>query len=238
MAAAAPSLLVLGASGKSGSRVLARALERGWRVTAFVRNAERLPAPLRARVAVVVGDLNDAAAVRAAVRAARPAALVDASSALPFGHDKGAAPNSADRGVLLDAVIATLAEDGRLAETNFIIVGGQLVPEPGGTINTLFARVLEFLLRCVVAPGPWAAVDRAIARLWASPPQLRFTMLRMGEMREMPPHGTPLKFEATTGGNYPKSAVSYDDVADAIVELAEDDRRPGEWSRKASYLNY
>jgi len=233
------SLLVLGATGKCGRRVLLRALARGWRCSAFVRNPARLPEALRAQLAdVFVGDLNDAAAVARAVRGARPDALVDASSALPFGHDKGAAPNSADRAVLLDAVIATLAEDGRLADTNFIIVGGQLVPEPGGTINTLFARVLEFLLRYIVAPGPWAAVDRAIARLWASPPQLRFTMLRMGEMREMPPRGTPLKFERTTGGNFPKSAVSYDDVADAIVELAEDGQRPGEWSRKATYLNY
>jgi hypothetical protein len=99
-----------------------------------------------------------------------PDALVDASSALPFGHDKGAAPNNADRGVLLDTVLASLADSGRLADTRFIIVGGQLVPEPGGTINTFVARVLEFLLRYVIAPGPWAAGDRAVQRLWASPP--------------------------------------------------------------------
>ena len=232
-------LLVFGASGKTGSRVLARALDRGWRCFALVRSPERLPAGLRARLsAVFVGDLNDAASVARAIRAARPDALVDASSALPFGHDKGAPPNNADRGVLLDAVVATLAEDGRLADTNFVIVGGQLVPEPGGTINTLFARILEFLLRYVVAPGPWAAVDRAIARLWASPPALRFTMLRMGQMEVAPSRGE-LRFEPTTGGNYPRCAVSYDDVADAIVAfVAQDAAKPGPWGRKAVYLNY
>ena len=108
----------------------------------------------------------------------------------------------------------------------------------GGTINTLFARILEFLLRYVVAPGPWAAVDRAIARLWASPPALRFTMLRMGQMEVAPSRGE-LRFEPTTGGNYPRCAVSYDDVADAIVAfVAQDAAKPGPWGRKAVYLNY
>ena len=45
-------------------------------------------------------------------------------------------------------------------------------------------------------------------------------MLRMGPMLETPPRGA-LRCEATTGGNFPRSAVSYDDVADAIVALGE-----------------
>lgn len=239
-AAAGRTILVLGASGKTGRRVCELALARSWRVAAFVRNAERLPIALRAheRVTVVVGNLNTAADVADAVRSARADAVVDASSALPFGHDKGAAPNDADRSVLLHAVVDTLAAEGRLADCAFIIVGGQLVPEPGGTINTLFARVLEWLLRVVVAPRQWAAVARTIEWLWASPPELRFTMLRMGQMEEAASHGT-LRPESTEGREaYPRGAVAYDDVAACIVALAEDERRPGPWSRRAVYLNY
>ena len=69
-------------------------------------------------------------------------------------------------------------------------------------------------------------------------PQLRFTMLRMGQMEVAPSRGE-LRFEPTTGGNYPRCAVSYDDVADAIVAfVAQDAAKPGPWGRKAVYLNY
>ena len=79
-------LLVFGATGSTGRRVLEHALARGLAVHAFVRNAARVPEALRPRLAgVVVGNLNDAAAVAAAVRSVRPDAIVDASSALPIG---------------------------------------------------------------------------------------------------------------------------------------------------------
>lgn len=78
--------------------------------------------PLRDRVTLVVGDLCDGAAVAAAVKAARPTAVVDASSALPFGHAPGAPPNSADRGVLLKSTVAALGEDGRLSDCVLLVV--------------------------------------------------------------------------------------------------------------------
>ena len=62
-------------------------------------------------------------------------------------------------------------------------------------------------------------------------------MLRMGQMLETPPRGA-LRCEATTGGNFPRSAVSYDDVADAIVALTGESAQPGPWARRACYLNY
>jgi hypothetical protein len=63
-----------------------RASERGWAVAAFVRNPDKVPEALRAKVA-------------AAVRSSRPDAIVDASSALPFGHAKGQPANNADRSI-------------------------------------------------------------------------------------------------------------------------------------------
>jgi uncharacterized protein YbjT (DUF2867 family) len=66
-AAAEPhKVLVMGATGGTGRQLLAQALERGYEVTAFVRNPARLPPDPRVRVAV--GDVLDYASVDAAVR--------------------------------------------------------------------------------------------------------------------------------------------------------------------------
>jgi hypothetical protein len=80
------TMLIYGATGKAGRLVMERALERGWAVAAFVRNPDKVPEALRAKATVIKGDLCDAAAVSAAVRSSRPDAIVDASSALTFGH--------------------------------------------------------------------------------------------------------------------------------------------------------
>ena len=60
-------MLIYGATGKAGRLVMERALERGWAVVAFVRNPDKVPEALRAKVTVIKGDLCDAAAVSAAV---------------------------------------------------------------------------------------------------------------------------------------------------------------------------
>lgn len=59
-------VLVLGATGRAGSAVVARALARGLRVTAFVRRPERL-GDVADHVEVVVGDALDPEAVRGAM---------------------------------------------------------------------------------------------------------------------------------------------------------------------------
>jgi uncharacterized protein YbjT (DUF2867 family) len=43
-------MLIYGATGKAGRLVMERALERGWSVAAFVRNPDKVPEALRAKV--------------------------------------------------------------------------------------------------------------------------------------------------------------------------------------------
>ena len=111
-----------------------------------MRNPDKVPAAVRSKVTIVKGDLCDAAAVSQAVRSSRPDAIVDASSALPFGHAKGQPANSADRGILTKATVETLEKEGRLSDCVLLIVGGQLVPEPGGTINKWSVAALAWVL--------------------------------------------------------------------------------------------
>lgn len=60
-------LLVVGASGRTGRHLVEQALERGYGVTAFVRDRSRLPIE-DPRLTVVEGDVLDADAVGRAVR--------------------------------------------------------------------------------------------------------------------------------------------------------------------------
>lgn len=72
---ASKSLFVVGASGSTGKRVVEAALAAGaWKVTAFVRTPSKIPDALRSNpsLTVVVGDVNDASGVKAAVVSAKP----------------------------------------------------------------------------------------------------------------------------------------------------------------------
>lgn len=60
-------ILILGATGGTGRRLVDEALERGWTVTALVRDPARLPIQ-HERLRIVKGDVLDAGAVDAAVQ--------------------------------------------------------------------------------------------------------------------------------------------------------------------------
>jgi len=228
-------MLVYGATGKAGHLVVERAVMQGWAVSAFVRNPDKIPEALRSKVTIVKGNLRDAASISAAVRSCRPHAIVDASSSLPFGHAKGQPANNADRGVITKATVETLNADGRLSDCVLLIIGGQLFPEPGGTINSLPAAAMAWVLRTFVARKGWREIEQA--QRWCfegTPPAFRFVCARMGQMVEAPSRGT-LRPQATLN-NIQHGSVSYVDVAEALVQLASDDERT--WERKALFFNY
>lgn len=229
------TMLIYGATGKAGRLVMERALAEGWAVAAFVRNPDKVPEALRAKVTLLKGDLCDGATVLAAVRASRPDAIVDASSALPFGHAKGQPANDADRGIFTKATVEALQADGRLGDCVLIVVGGQLLPEPGGTIEAWSVAALAWALRNVVARKPWSEAEAWLRWCFEeAPPAFRFVYARMGPMLEQPTRGT-LRAEPTKD-NIQHGSVSYCDVADALVRLAGDAERT--WERKALFFNY
>jgi hypothetical protein len=229
------TMLIYGATGKAGRLVMERALEAGWAVAAFVRNPDKVPEAVRAKVTVVKGDLCDAAAVSAAVRSSRPDAIVDASSMLPFGHAKGQPANNADRSILTKATVEALQADGRLASCVLVIVGGQLLPEPGGTIEKWSVAAMAWVIRNVVARKAWREAEDLVRWCFeGAPPAFRFVYARLGQMVEQPSRGA-LRAEPTKG-NIQHGSASYCDVADALVRLAGDAERT--WERKALFFNY
>ena len=228
-------MLVYGATGKAGNLVVESALKRGWAVSAFVRNPDKVPEALRSKVTIVKGDLNDASNISAAIRSCRPNAIVDASSQLPFGHAKGQPANNADRSVITKATAEALDADGRLGDCVLLIVGGQLLPEPGGTINSWSVAALAWVLKTFVARQGWREIEQMLVWLFeGSPPAFRFVYCRMGMMVEAPSRGTLIA--EPTLNNIQHGDVSYIDVAEAFVTLASDEER--KWERKALFFNY
>jgi nucleoside-diphosphate-sugar epimerase len=229
------TMLIYGATGKAGRLVVERALRSGWAVSAFVRNPDKVPEALRAMVTLLKGNLNDAESVASAVRSSRPDAIVDASSALPFGHAKGQPANDADRGLVTKATVSALEADGRLGDCVLLVVGGQLIPEPGGTIEKWSVALFAWVLRNIVARKPVREAEQLLRWCFQeSPAAFRFVYVRMGQMVEEPSRGT-LRAEPTKG-NIQHGKASYCDVADAFVELAGDAART--WERKALFFNY
>jgi len=229
------TMLVYGGTGKAGHLVVQRALMQGWAVSAFVRNPDKVPEALRSKVTIVKGDLCDAASISAAVRSCRPSAIVDASSALPFGQAKGQPAKNADRGVILKATVEALDADGRLTDCVLLIIGGQLFPEPGGTINSRSVAAMAWVLRTFVARKGWRETEQVLRWCFeGTPSAFRFVYARLGQMVEAPARGT-LRAEATLN-NIQHGNVSYIDVADALVLLASDEERT--WERKALFFNY
>jgi len=229
------TMLVYGATGRAGRLVVERALSDDWAVSAFVRNPDKLPAALRPKVTPVKGDLGDAAAVSAAVRSTRPNAIVDASSALPFGHAKGQPANNADRGIITKATVQALEADGRLADCVLLIIGGQLIPEPGGTISKWPVAATAWVARTFLMPKQFReAVEAVHWSFQQAPSEFRFVYARLGSMVEQPSRGS-LRAEPTPN-NIQRGSASYCDVADVLVRLASDETRT--WERKAVFFNY
>lgn len=129
-------LLVLGATGKTGQFVVRQALERGCRVTVFVRDPARLGIQ-HAALAVVTGDINDPAPLDAAL-AARPDAVVSALG-ITVKQD-GATP-------LADGTRHVLAAMERQGVRRFVVVSSLGAGDSRGQGNLLARLLQKYLLR-------------------------------------------------------------------------------------------
>jgi hypothetical protein len=228
-------MLVFGATGRTGLLVVKKALAEDWNVFAFVRSPERFPIGLRKRVTMIQGDLNNDADVAGAIRRAKPNSIIDASSALPFGHESGRPPNNADRAVFARCVADTLTSENMLDSCVFLIVGGILLPEPGGTILGYVPRFLACFFSCLLR-GEWTRTRHFLQWMFEeSNPNFKFIYARMGPLLDQPHRGA-LMVRSTRDGVAPDS-VSYCDLADSLVSLS-DPAHGKPWYRQAIYFNY
>jgi len=193
-------LFILGATGGIGGELVKQALERGHRVTAFVRSPQKL-GQARAGLSIVQGNVLDANAMAAALD----------------GHDAVlstlGAPGPAKNTIVSDGARATLAAMKAAGLRRLLVVGVAVLFPEGGILASLLRNTLlrniaadhAEMERIVTASG----LDWTIAR----PPRLTNGRRRQryGITDDHLPPGS--------GGG--AAAISRADVADFLLNEVE-----------------
>lgn len=144
-----PLVLVAGATGKTGSLVVAQLKEKGYPVRAFVRNAARAAERLGPDVEAAVGDLRDPASISAAMDGV-DAVINAAGSGVPAADDN--MPEHVDfEGArnLADAAAAAGVH-------HYVLVSSMGVTDDEHELNRMFNNILIWKRKgeeAVVASG-------------------------------------------------------------------------------------
>jgi hypothetical protein len=260
-AAAAPaarslSLFLLGASGRTGIPFLHRALERGHKVTAYVRDAKKLPKDLTANplLTCVEAQLDDQAALNAAIARARPAVLLSmlASDQKPHtGMSNGAkgiiAGVKANRAAPAAAAAGEAKGDGAAAPAApvfsspppLILIGGWGAGGPSEAMvaqSNIFNRAIigtfKLFMKQVVADFQLgvSTVEQAkqegvLRAMWIQPP-----LLTNGPFTGKYDAGTPAELQKRMST---WDTISRADIADLALKLAE---RAGEGEELPEFI--
>jgi putative NADH-flavin reductase len=191
-------LFVLGATGGTGQAIVAQALERGHRVTAFVRSPDKLGPP-RDGLTVVRGDPLDQAALAAA---------------LP-GHDGVLSalgpPGPRKTTISGDAARSTVAAMNATGLRRLLVVGVAVLFTDIGLLPAIIRRTF---LRHV-------ADDSAVMERIVTASDLDWTIVRPPRLTNGPRSRYSIADDALPPGAGANATVSRADVAHFMIEEVE-----------------
>lgn len=195
-------IALFGATGKTGRRVLARALEQGFDVRVLVRDPGKLTAS-SPRLTVIQGDVLDAAAVERTVEGA------DVVLSL-FGQVKGSPPTLQTDGTAL--IVAAMKKHG---VTRIVTLSGPGFPAPldrPGVPDKIFRFLLKTLSGHLLedAKGHLAVLEGS---------GLEWTVVRGPLLTEKPGTGA---YRVGWVGVNASTQISRDDLADFILTQVDD----------------
>ncbi|UJP09707.1 SDR family oxidoreductase [Microbacterium sp. KUDC0406] len=197
------TIALFGATGKTGRRVLVRALEAGFSVRALVRDPGKLEVSSD-RLTVVTGDVLDPAAVEQTVAGS------DAVLSL-FGQVKGSSPTLQADGTRL-IVDAMKAQGVR----RIVTLSGGGLRAAGHDRPKTADRVIRFLLK-TLSGHVLADAEQHLRVLEES--GLDWTVVRVRRLTENPGKGA---YRVGWVGVNASTAISRDDLADFILTQVED----------------
>lgn len=157
-------VLLTGATGFTGGRVLSLLLAEGYAVRCFVRDPERLPESVRGKIEVARGEFDDVASFRRACEGFD--ALVNVAS-IGFGHGPGIVAAAQAAGIRRALFVSTTAiftqlnapSKVRRTEAEGAIMGSPLdwtILRPtmiyGTARDRNICRLIRYLARCPVLP--------------------------------------------------------------------------------------
>lgn len=196
------TIALFGATGKTGSRVLTRALAAGYKVRALVRDPAkvRIASP---QLSIIRGDVLDATAVAETVEGA------DAVLSL-FGQVKGSPPTLQAHGTAL--IVQAMKQFG-VRRIVTLSGGGLAAPldRPGPADH-----VIRFLLK-TLSGHVLADAQRHLAVLEES--GLEWTVVRGPRLTEKPGTGA---YRVGWVGVNASTQISRDDLADFILTQVQD----------------
>ena len=193
-----PLVLVAGATGKTGSRVVAELQARGFPVRAFVRDAARAAERLGPEVEAAVGDLRHPASIAAALDGV--GAIINAAgSGVPAAADN--MPEHVDfEGARNRAEAAAAAGVG-----HYVLVSSQGVTHDGHALNRMFNNILVWKRR-----GEEAVTASGVA----------YTIVRPGGLNDEPGGIQKIAFDQGDKSEQGR-IISRTDVARVCVAALE-----------------
>ncbi len=199
-------ILLLGATGHTGSHILRQALDDGIWVRAFVRHPEKIPADLRDHpgLEIVEGDFKDTHAVRKAVKGC--------SSIICAAGDAKTQRKEHIMSDLMHEVVDGMREHN---VHRLVYQAGAFSPAPGQDNPRMikwFSRPV--LGRLMGIHGMLEDNDEVITFLHDQASDIDWTVTRPGTLREKKPNGD---VHASTS---PGGTVSFEDAARFDLNLA------------------
>lgn len=195
-------IVLFGATGKTGRRVLTRALDQGHDVRVLVRDPGKLTVS-SPRLAVIQGNVLDAAAVEEAVAGADVVLSV-------FGQVKGSPPTLQTDGTAL--IVAAMK---RHSVTRIVTLSGGGLPAPRDRPGVP-DKIIRFLLKTLSghvledAKGHLSVLETS---------GLEWTVVRGPRLTERPGTGT---YRVGWVGVNASTQISRDDLADFILTQVAD----------------
>jgi putative NADH-flavin reductase len=193
------NIALLGATGRTGRLVLAELVRRGHAVSALVRDPDRLPADVEARV--VVGDSRDPAAVRAL--------LEDADVVV-----SALGPTAKDATLHQDTAAVLIEAMRQAGISRFIGISGAGIDVPGDR-KSRRDRAISWLVQRLGGAVPADKV--AEHKLWAASDR-DWTLVRPPRLNEERPTGA-LEHDAHRSAR--STMLSRADLAVFLADLAE-----------------
>jgi nucleoside-diphosphate-sugar epimerase len=205
------TVLIFGATGKAGAHAVRSALDANDDVHVFVRNPDKLPAPIRARVHVIVGNLADAASVAAAVTSVSPEAIIVCSGHAP--RDKVLPLNA----IAVPAIVKALGATQRLKDCFVVYLSGMFSDLAADPLPW-HSRILRALVVPMAGIEAMVSDNRQVTDYLTGEGQrsgVQFTIVRMGYPKEAASKGTIVPVESNPAG-----AVTFSDIGVFLVKLA------------------
>lgn len=195
-----PLVLVAGATGKTGSRVVAELQARGFPVRAFVRNAAKAAERLGPEVEVAVGDLRDPTSIAAALDGV--GAIINAA-----GSGVPAADDNMPEHVDFEGA-RNLAEAAAAAGVDHhVLVSSQGVTHDDHALNRMFNNILVWKRK-----GEEAVTASGVA----------YTIVRPGGLNDEPGGIQKIAFDQGDKSEQGR-IISRTDVARVCVAALEHD---------------